>query len=220
MENIKNIEGLKTAALAKKFVGQNKAYLIDKFLNNLRHAVQERRDQTIMNENQNIVKEIMKKNVYNNTYKNSEAAAMIKDESVDKIEPVKTAQDYIRENQERMLRKLEKQRERAMARNEVLKPTSIPVTPTNDDIEHLVSPLPKNILEQTQTSVNIGTTDRHDDKLDQTGTSLAHLSSGLRKSVKFDRSILDNQKERGTQISKDSILSKLRLRVGGEYQEI
>ena len=91
LQDIKNIKGLKTAALAKKFVGQNKAYLIDKFLTNLRQAVQEKKDQTIMEENQNIVKEIMKKNAYNNSYKSSEAAAIFKDDSVELIEVVKTA---------------------------------------------------------------------------------------------------------------------------------
>lgn len=71
---------------------------------------------------------------------------MMKDDSVEKLGVVKTAQHYIRENQERMLRKIQRQRERANVRNEVLKPSSIPVTPDNgnDDIEHLVSPLLKN----------------------------------------------------------------------------
>ena len=71
---------------------------------------------------------------------------MVKDDSVEKLEVVKTAQHYIRENQERMLRKIQRQKERANVRNEVLKPSSLPEPPKqdNDDIEHLVSPLLKN----------------------------------------------------------------------------
>ena len=61
-------------------------------------------------------------------------------------------------------------------------------------------------MEQTETTdrspIKIGTTDRLDETI---------------KSVKFDKSILDIQKEKGSLNIKESMMKKLKSRVGGEY---
>ena len=68
-------------------------------------------------------------------YKNAEAAARVKEPEEEKV--IRTALDYMREAQEKMIRKIQKQKERAMVKDEILKPSSVPITPQNQDLEHL-----------------------------------------------------------------------------------